>query len=209
MATGDNEREQILAENEAVHREVNEAIEQGRWPGEDEAIAFRCECARSGCTAMVKLTRAEYEAVRAHPRRFVLLPGHSEPAIEDVVEAHAGYELVQKARPSRSCRRGHRSPQLISWRRGQGLLRAPLAKFECHLKLCAARGARSNRKAIAALCDHSQPVPQPEARRRRTEAAAVVADEEHDFALNHSSAHVDQPVPTSDVGMNHRVRHGL
>ena len=57
--TGPDEREQILAGNEAVHRQVNEAIMQGPWPGEDEAITFRCECARGGCTALVKLTGAE------------------------------------------------------------------------------------------------------------------------------------------------------
>lgn len=91
-----SEREQVLALNEAAHRRVNEAIEHGRWPGEDEAISFRCECARAGCTAMVTLTHAEYEAVRAHPRHFVLVPGHEDPRVEDVVEVQPGYVLVQK-----------------------------------------------------------------------------------------------------------------
>lgn len=89
-------RDQILAGNEAVHRSINEAIERGQWPGEEPGTPFRCECARRGCTGMLALTRAQYEGVRADPRRFVVLPGHQQPDIEDVVEVASGYVVVEK-----------------------------------------------------------------------------------------------------------------
>jgi hypothetical protein len=68
---------QRTARNEAIFREVNEALKAGRWPGEEGApIAFRCECGRLGCSRLVELTSKEYERIRAHPRRFVVAPGH-------------------------------------------------------------------------------------------------------------------------------------
>jgi hypothetical protein len=92
----DEPRAQLVAANEAVDRRINEAIEQGRWPGEDGALAFRCECARARCTEMLRLTHEQYERVRANPRRFALVPGHQDPANEDVVETHPDHIVVEK-----------------------------------------------------------------------------------------------------------------
>jgi hypothetical protein len=93
----DRELKQRVAANEAVLREVNEGIERGQWPGEeDQAIGFRCECARLGCNSMVELTVADYERVRSHPRRFVIVPGHELPEAEDIVESEPGYVVVEK-----------------------------------------------------------------------------------------------------------------
>jgi hypothetical protein len=65
-----------VAGNEALFREVNEAIERGQWPGEEDSpAAFRCECARLDCNKLVSLTPREYERVRATPRRFLVIPG--------------------------------------------------------------------------------------------------------------------------------------
>ncbi|HLH13765.1 MAG TPA: hypothetical protein VKV16_03175 [Solirubrobacteraceae bacterium] len=88
--------ETLVAANESVHRRINEAIERGRWPGENDAMSFRCECARPGCTGMLELTHEEYEQLRDHPRRFAVLPGHQEPDVEAVVETRSGYLLVEK-----------------------------------------------------------------------------------------------------------------
>jgi hypothetical protein len=83
--------------NEATIRDVNEGIERGQWPGEEDTpVGFRCECARLGCNQLVELTVREYEAIRAHPRRFVVVPGHDAPDIETVVESRAGYLIVEK-----------------------------------------------------------------------------------------------------------------
>jgi hypothetical protein len=86
-----------LGANEAVFREINEGIERGQWPGEEDApISFRCECARLGCNELIELNIRQYEEVRSNPRRFIVLPGHERLDVEMVVERHHGYLIVQK-----------------------------------------------------------------------------------------------------------------
>lgn len=86
-----------LAHNEDMFRDVNEGIARGQWPGDPESpIGFRCECARLGCNRLVALTLAEYERVRARPRRFVIVDGHEVPDVEVVAERHGRYAVVQK-----------------------------------------------------------------------------------------------------------------
>jgi hypothetical protein len=80
-----------------VFRRINEGIERGQWPGEEDApVGFRCECARLGCNQLLELSVNEYEAVRANPRWFLVVPGHEQPEVEVVIEARSGYLVVQK-----------------------------------------------------------------------------------------------------------------
>jgi hypothetical protein len=88
------------AENQALFREVNERIEAVNdslsvGSDLDANIEFFCECGAVGCASTIRLTRAEYEAVRAHPRRFVVLPGHGRPDVDRVVETRDGYAVVE------------------------------------------------------------------------------------------------------------------
>lgn len=86
-----------LGANEAVFRQINERIERGHWPGEEDSpVGFRCECARLGCNDVIELSPREYERVRSNPRRFIVLPGHERLDIEVVVERSAGYLIVEK-----------------------------------------------------------------------------------------------------------------
>lgn len=86
-----------LGRNEAIFREINEGIERGQWPGEEDApVGFRCECGRLGCTEVLELTVQEYEQVREHSRRFVVLPGHEQLGVEIVVETRPSYLVVEK-----------------------------------------------------------------------------------------------------------------
>jgi hypothetical protein len=80
--------------NEAAFRKVNEGMQVGQDPA--GLLTFICECGRLGCTQMIELTRAEYEAVRANPRRFALLAGHEMVEVETVVETHERYIVVEK-----------------------------------------------------------------------------------------------------------------
>jgi hypothetical protein len=85
------------AANEATFREINEAIERGQWPGEERnPVGFRCECAQLGCNELLELTIAEYEGVRAYPRRFMVLPGHVRAGIEIVIDTRLEYIVVEK-----------------------------------------------------------------------------------------------------------------
>ncbi len=93
----DRELEERIGRNEALLREVNEAIERGQWPAaKDRPIRFRCECARLDCNQTVEMTVSEYERVRDHPRRFVLVTGHEADEAEMVLESHPGYAVVEK-----------------------------------------------------------------------------------------------------------------
>jgi hypothetical protein len=93
----DEEVQRRIAANQSRFREVNEAISRGQWPGEDGTpIGFRCECAMLGCNGLIELTSAEYEHVRAHPRRFIVIPGHERVKVEHVVESRTTYSVVEK-----------------------------------------------------------------------------------------------------------------
>ena len=93
----DRERERVIAANEALSRRVNEGIERGQWPGEeDRPAAYHCECARPDCNRLIELTPRAYEAVRDNPRRFVVAPGHVESDVETVVETAPNYLVVEK-----------------------------------------------------------------------------------------------------------------
>jgi len=81
-----------VAVNQATLRALNEGIDGDRRDG---TIAFRCECGELGCNRLVSLHRAEYEAVRADPRRFVIAPGHVVTALEREVERHERYAVVE------------------------------------------------------------------------------------------------------------------
>jgi hypothetical protein len=84
--------------NEALFREVNERIEDagtGLAP-EDVPMEFLCECDDPDCVEKVNATRAEYEAIRAVPTRFVVLPGHEDPDIEHVVQQTDHFLVVEK-----------------------------------------------------------------------------------------------------------------
>lgn len=92
----DQQTPQRIARNEAIFREVNEAIKGGHWPGEAGApIAFRCECGQLGCSRLIELRSTEYERIRAHPRRFLVALDH-DAAVETVVERRDNYMVVEK-----------------------------------------------------------------------------------------------------------------
>jgi hypothetical protein len=93
----DEEYQRRVARNEAIFRDVNEAISGGRWPGDEDAlIAFRCECGRLGCNRMLRLAAGDYERIRANPRRFLVALEHDIPEAETVVEAHEHYLVLEK-----------------------------------------------------------------------------------------------------------------
>jgi hypothetical protein len=87
-----------LPRNEALFREVNERIDdvsQSVAP-DYEAMEFLCECDRADCRESVSVTRAEYEAVRAVPTHFIVLPNHQDPRIERVAVTNERFLVVEK-----------------------------------------------------------------------------------------------------------------
>ena len=91
-----DERSARLAKNEAVFRAGNESIDK-TVGGKVEKAPYLCECGEKSCLARVELTPAEYEAVRGHPARFFVVPGHEDlTAGEVVVEQYPRFTLVEK-----------------------------------------------------------------------------------------------------------------
>jgi predicted ThiF/HesA family dinucleotide-utilizing enzyme len=96
---------QRVAMNEATFRRVNEGMEASQSP--EGLLTFLCECGRLGCNKLIELTRAEYESLRANPRRFALIDGHEMPEVEDVVAHNARYNVVEK--------RGHPESEVVEY----------------------------------------------------------------------------------------------
>ena len=91
-------REERLAKNEILFREINERIEEAAdGLGLDgHVFEFVCECADADCTLRLPLTLAQYEEVRSDPTQFVVVPGHEVPRIETVLVRTDAYEIVRK-----------------------------------------------------------------------------------------------------------------
>jgi hypothetical protein len=92
-----NLTEERAGRNEALFREVNEQVRrlnEGSGPITDGAD-FVCECSLDTCAERVRVSLRAYEAVRAYPRRFVVLPGH-ENDFEHVVERNDSFYVVEK-----------------------------------------------------------------------------------------------------------------
>ncbi len=90
-------REQRLAENEVLFREVNERVDSiAHQLGPDVPHEYLCECANADCTFRLSLGPREYEEVRADPTHFVVLPLHYTPEVEDLVRREETYWVVRK-----------------------------------------------------------------------------------------------------------------
>ena len=91
------QRDARLAQNEIAFRQSNEVVAHlARLDPAREQIDLVCECSDGACTRSVTMPFSEYEWLRQNPLRFVVLPGHEAPAVEDVVERHKAYVLVEK-----------------------------------------------------------------------------------------------------------------
>ena len=90
--------EQRAARNEALFREVNENIArlEEATGGSASQPSFICECSSGLCTEHIPVDEETYRRVREHPRRFLILPGHFDETLEEVVEKHPGYLIVEK-----------------------------------------------------------------------------------------------------------------
>ncbi len=93
----DEKKQARVAESESTFRDVNERIQMSheQWGGA-EPQEFLCECGELGCTERTELTLEEYEAIRADPARFAILPGHQISSVERVVEEHDRFWVVEK-----------------------------------------------------------------------------------------------------------------
>jgi hypothetical protein len=85
------------AKNEATFRGANEILEEkaGELGFAEKRTPYLCECEDERCTEVIRLAREEYEAVRAHPKRFVMTPGHQNTD-ERVLQEEPGFTVIEK-----------------------------------------------------------------------------------------------------------------
>jgi hypothetical protein len=86
------------ANRRGLLRQLNERIaevaagiglERGGW------LRFVCECGNDECVQVIELTLAEYEAVRAHARRFAIAPDHENPMVEVVTGQTSRFAVAE------------------------------------------------------------------------------------------------------------------
>jgi hypothetical protein len=85
------------AKNEATFRSVNERLQEKADELElgDRQTPFLCECEDERCTEVLLLRRSDYEDVRAHPRRFIVAPGHQD-GDDQLIQNGAGFAVIEK-----------------------------------------------------------------------------------------------------------------
>jgi hypothetical protein len=94
-----DDRQARIAKNEAAFRATNRELEHAsEEAGEsaDHVLEVLCECGKAGCSGLITLTVAEYDAVHSQDDRFVVLPGHETVEIEAIVERRPSYFVVDK-----------------------------------------------------------------------------------------------------------------
>lgn len=90
------------ARNEEVFRDVNARIEEGAEQHDvSGALPFHCECGRASCLETIEIPATRYATIMRERYRFVVLPGHQEPRIEEIVETTSGYLVVEKVGEAR------------------------------------------------------------------------------------------------------------
>jgi hypothetical protein len=82
-----------VAVNESLSRNVNELL-----AAEEDALRLTiiCECARHDCAERIDVARTEYEEVREDPTMFLVLRGHADRTVEEVVRSEGDHEVVRK-----------------------------------------------------------------------------------------------------------------
>lgn len=101
MSEDEHESARRLAATQSRFRDANERLRRiapGYGFERGDRAPFICECADPDCFESVLLSLDEYDRVRAHPSRFVLVAGHEddEAPHERVLEAEGGYAIVER-----------------------------------------------------------------------------------------------------------------
>jgi hypothetical protein len=86
-----------VARNTAYFRTLNERIaDTAAELGFDGFVPLLCECPDPRCFRLARATLAEFEALRAHPDRLVLYPGHEDVKADELVAQTDRFTLVDR-----------------------------------------------------------------------------------------------------------------
>ncbi len=81
-------------DHRTLFRDAAHEIARASDGGDAPEAEFFCECGESRCTERMRLTLAEYEAIRAMPGRFLVLPGHEDAPFRRVVSSNDRFSVV-------------------------------------------------------------------------------------------------------------------
>ena len=95
---GTSQREVRAAQNELVFRTVNEQIVEmtDRFREQLAEIDIVCECADTSCVGTIRINGAVFAKIERADGRFLVLPGHEDETVEQVVERAETYLVVMK-----------------------------------------------------------------------------------------------------------------
>lgn len=90
-------REERIAKNEAIVRQINEVIDQTHESLPDSSFMhIVCECGYERCDEIIAVMKDEYERTRSDPRQFCVVQEHVIPDVEAIVEENDRFILVAK-----------------------------------------------------------------------------------------------------------------
>jgi hypothetical protein len=95
-----DERERRIGLNEALFREVNEAVRDVSVKLDVPDFEVVCECGALDCSERIEMTPAAYRALRTNSHHFALVPGHQVPDVERVISDEDTYLIVEKITPA-------------------------------------------------------------------------------------------------------------
>jgi hypothetical protein len=95
---GGSQREARAAQNELVFRAVNEQIVKmtGRFRAQLSDIDIVCECADAACVGPIRIDAAAFGEIKEAEGTFLVLPGHEDESVEEVVTRREDYVVVWK-----------------------------------------------------------------------------------------------------------------
>jgi hypothetical protein len=92
-----SQREERVAHNEDISREINEGIERGHdGATRTDQVRMVCECGHEDCDRLIAISIEEYERVRSDPHRFVVVHAHVVEDTEEIVSETTRFVVVEK-----------------------------------------------------------------------------------------------------------------
>ena len=88
---------QRAARNEELVKDVNRQIEEGASLHEvTSSMPLHCECGQLGCLEKIDVDPRTYKPILEERYRFIVVRGHVQPEIEQVVEEQEAFVVVEK-----------------------------------------------------------------------------------------------------------------
>jgi hypothetical protein len=98
VATGEQHVDRRIR-NELLFRAVNNKLRGLNADFEGfagEQAVFVCECSRIECIEQIEIAVATFDGICSALKRYVVVPGHDSPDLEQVVAREATYFVVER-----------------------------------------------------------------------------------------------------------------